>query len=231
MTGHALPTVARLDALVDVVNDALFSGTRLSQARCAEWGDALAERQGGSWAYADSFELTADERSRGVVLFTGERIQSASARHILGQECCRALLKMPHKTPRARAALARASRGLAASVVATADREGHPGRFCCAKCSVALWRHLAAGGFDAQERRLEDGIAFLSRCRDGSGRWQRFPFFYTVLALSEIDTEPARNELRYVAPVLEAKLLRKPASAATSQRRRAVMRRALESLG
>ncbi len=220
-----------LDALVNVVNEASFWGKQLSRARCAELGNAIADRQGGKWAYADSFELTGDERARGILLFTGERIHSASARHIIGEECCRALLKMPHLTAGARKALVRASAGLKDRVIGAADRDNRPGMFCCGKCSVSLWRHLAAGGFDAQHRRLEDAMAHLARSRKGNGEWHRFPFFYTVLALTEIRSRPALNELRYASPVMAAKLRRKTGSSTTSQRRHALMGRALELIG
>ena len=39
--------------------------------------------------------------------------------------------------------------------------------------------------------------------RDGEHQWRRFPFGYTVLALSEMDNAEARQELKYAAPALE----------------------------
>ena len=39
--------------------------------------------------------------------------------------------------------------------------------------------------------------------RDGNGQWRRFPFWYTVLALSEMDVPDALRQLKYAAPVLE----------------------------
>ena len=63
--------------------------------------------------------------------------------------------------------------------------------------------------------------------RLGTGRWRAFPFFYAVLALSEIDLPGARAELRYAAPVLERYLRRPTTNETTSQRRHALAERAL----
>jgi len=230
MVKGSAPLPAALDALLDIANEADFFGKKLSKPRSVALGDALAERQGGKWAYAGSFELNAAERKQGIVVFTGERILSASARHITGEECCRALLKLPHLSATARAAQQKAAQGLMDAVIAAADAGGHPGTFCCGKCSVSLWRHLAAGGFNQSEKRLEDSMRFLKRRRKG-GQWDRMPFFYTLLALTEIQSPAAVRELKYAAPILEQKLQRKPGVSKTAQRRHAVMQRALDLVG
>jgi hypothetical protein len=80
-----------LSMTVDAVNSAFFDGRVLSKAvrtRVARW---IAGRQGLPGAYAGTFAGFPSEREDGIVLFTGERIASASARHILGEESCRAL--------------------------------------------------------------------------------------------------------------------------------------------
>jgi hypothetical protein len=63
--------------------------------------------------------------------------------------------------------------------------------------------------------------------RLSTGKWRSFPFFYAVLALTEIDLPGARAELRYAAPVLERYLERAATDNVTSQRRHAVAERAL----
>jgi hypothetical protein len=60
--------------------------------------------------------------------------------------------------------------------------------------------------------------------------WRRFPFYYTLLALSEIESAAAEAEIAYAADVISAKLSRKPANDIYAQRRHDVMKRALESL-
>ena len=68
-----------------------------AQSRPVERGQAarsIAGRQGLPGAYGGTFAGFASERSKGIVLFTGERIASASARHILGEEASRALRQL-----------------------------------------------------------------------------------------------------------------------------------------
>ena len=145
------------------------------------------------------------ERSRGIVLFTGERITSASARHILGEEASRALRQLRVRDPNVTRALDSADSGLMRCLERAAEdpRNSNPGLFCCGKCSVGLWRNLLAGGLDRREERLRRGASHLRSMRDGEHQWRRFPFWYTVLALSEIDSAEARAELKYAAPALE----------------------------
>jgi len=38
---------------------------------------------------------------------------------------------------------------------------------------------------------------------NGNSQWRTFPFYYTVLALSEFDIPEVIAELRYVGPALE----------------------------
>ena len=67
----------------------------------------------------------------------------------------------------------------------------------------------------------------LERDEDAEGRWRRFPFFYTLLALTDIDWKAAREELRYAAPAMEKTLGRLRQGAEHAPRRRALLERAL----
>jgi len=111
------------------------------------------------------------------------------------------------------------------------DAPGKPsGSFCCGRCTPALWRNLAAGGLDQQEARLAAGMRYLRTHRKGDGEWRRFPFAYTVFALTAIDDPGAVRELRYAAPSLERRVKRAPGDEPYAQRRHAVFTRALERI-
>jgi hypothetical protein len=99
--------------------------------------------------------------------------------------------------------------------------------YCCGTCSCAYWRNLAAGGLTRAEARLVQGMKETKTRRLGTGKWRFFPFFYAVLALTEIDLPGARAELRYAAPVLERYLQRAATDKVISRRRHAVAERAL----
>ena len=108
-----------LSQTVDAVHAATFDGAETPSAserkETARW---IASRQGQPRAYGGTFAGFDGELARGVVLFTGERITSASARHILGEEACRALQTLKVRDREVNAALTRhalAERALATS--------------------------------------------------------------------------------------------------------------------
>jgi hypothetical protein len=79
-----------------------------------------------------------------------------------------------------------------------------------------------------RKERLTGGVRVLEEHRDGRGRWRRFPFYYTLLALLEGGVKAAVPEMRYAAPGLD-RLLKRPARRDKySVRRRALAERVLE---
>jgi hypothetical protein len=226
--GQSLVHSGSLSETVDAVNGAIASGAKIAadeRKRVARW---ITSRQGQPGAYANTFAGFEQEQQRGIRLFTGERVNSASARHILGEEACRVVRQLDVRDKGVQQSLERATEGLLRCLArAAADpRNTNPGVFCCGKCTVGLWRHLAVGGLDRREERLRKGIQFLRSRRDGEGGWRTFPFWYTVLLLSELELPGAKAELRYAGPALERVA---PRSAATqyTDRRRAIATRAL----
>ncbi len=81
-----------LSQTVDSVNEAFFFGETIPSTKCREIASWIASRQGLPGAYGELFAGFQAERTSGIRVFTSERITSASARHILGEESCRALL-------------------------------------------------------------------------------------------------------------------------------------------
>jgi hypothetical protein len=221
---------ASLSQTLDAVGELTFDRRKLplgDRKLIAQW---IAARQGLPGAYGDTFAGFPGERTNGIVVFTGERITSASARHILGEEASRALRLLDVRDRDVQIALERADAGLLKCLARAAldPRNTNPGKFCCGKCSVGLWRNLLAGGLDRREERLRRGVGELLRAqRAGQGRWRVFPFWYTVLALTEMDVPEAREELEYVAPVLERTAQRALPSSVHGKRRHELARRAL----
>ena len=224
----SLVNVESLAATVDAVNEAFFVGKPPSRAARAEAAKWIAGRQGLAGSYAGMFAPTAKDFAEGVRLFTGERFATrAGAAHVLGEEASRALLLLDAPLAGVRDALARATDGMLLRLRAAEQRErnmGRPwlGQYCCGKCTAALWRHLAVGGLERAERHLAAGMRALELHRDGSGKWRRYPFHYTLLALSEIDARGAVTEMRYAAPILE-RLLKRPQRDDRFERRRRVV--------
>lgn len=223
-------TPTTLAAAVDCLNEAQFYGREPSSAEQNAAANYIASRQGAEGAKAGSFALTPAERAAGIRVFTGELMTYASARHIIGEECCRVLRNLKEPTVVVKSALATASTNMAEHILPKVDASKHPGVYCCGKCTVAFWRNIAAGGFNEPELRLYDGIQFLHKHRDGNGGWRRFPFHYTLLALSEIESTTAKAEIEYAADAIRAKLSRTPMREVYAQRRHDVMKRAVESV-
>jgi hypothetical protein len=223
---------ASLSLTVDALTAADFDGRRLT---AAERGDAarwIAARQGLPGSYADMFAGFPAERSKGIVLFTGERIASASARHILGEEASRALRRLGVRDRGVARALAAANEGMLTRLARAAEdpRKRNSGLFCCGKCTVGLWRNVLAGGLDRREDRLDCGIRHLRTVRDGEQGWRKFPFWYTVLALNEMNGRDARSELEYAAPALEREVRRSRSTSVYARRRRELAARTLGRL-
>jgi hypothetical protein len=74
------------------------------------------------------------------------------------------------------------------------------------------------------------GARHLRSMRDGEHQWRRFPFWYTVLALSEMDHAEARIELKYAAPALEREATRATPSSVYARRRHELAVRTLNGL-
>ena len=204
---------------VDAVNEALFNGRPLSKAEKEETARWIAGRQVEVGKQAGLFAPTEDDYQEGVRLFTGERLRTKlAARNILTAEAARALVLLDMGED----VLERTNRWLLEQCFASACTVGE-----CAHSTIGLMRYLAAGGLADSEKRLNAHITVLSRHRDGKGRWKRFPFYYTLLALSETDLPAAVEEMRYAAPACERVLRRSPRDNTFGPRQRAVMERVL----
>jgi hypothetical protein len=221
-----------LSQTVDAINAAQFDGRSLPAAERSQAARWIAARQGLPGAYGGTFAGFPSERAKGIVLFTGERIASASARHILGEETSRALRLLRVRDRSVTRALEAADDGLMRCLARAASdpRTLNPGLYCCGKCSVGLWRNLLAGGLDRRDERLRGGAAHLRSVRDGEHGWRRFPFWYTVLALSEMDSSEAAAELKYAAPALERAASRPLSSGGYARRRQQLAARTLSHL-
>lgn len=224
-----------LGETLDSINLALFDHQEISAAEREEAAAWLADRQGLPGAYAGMFAPTEYDYAFGTSTFTGEAVRSAAATgHVLGEEACAALFRLGVETAETRRALARARQGIFRRIEQSEAQGEFSGVYCCGTCSVALWRHLSFSGAAEDTRRIENGLAVLQNCRDGKGRWRRFPFYYTLLALLGMDHAAARGEIEYAMPVIERAQRRlqneqkkKPGSE-HDRRRRLILERILE---
>lgn len=194
---------------LDAINHALFTGQPIPTDQRAEAVTWIADRQGLPGAYAGMFAPTEYDYAFGTLTFTGEPVRSSAATgHVLSEESCAALFHLGASTREAREALKRARVNFFRRLDQSEVAGQWSGVYCCGTCSVALWRHLSASGEPDDQRRIENGLAELHRYRDGKGRWRRFPFYYTLLALSEIDHPALKDEILYAGEIIERALNR-----------------------
>ena len=102
--------------------------------------------------------------------------------------------------------------------------------FCCGPCTASVWRLISIGGLGECDNELDRMLSVLPSYRDKKGTWSRFPFFFTVLALSEIDRPNAKRELEYALPECEKRRKRLKPKDKYSERKMLLLDRVLEAL-
>ena len=196
-----IPHPRSLSITLDRINERHFLGETFDRNEAERTLDWLAGRFGADSAYAGTFGVTEPDSRSKLYTFTGERLQSASLRHIHAEETCRAMILLNRRVGRGRLPELEAVTSRLLECFEVAHAKGRPrGTFCCGPCTVSLWRHMAIGGLGDYARHLDEGIGVLGSYEDGAGTWRRFPFYYTLLALSEIDTPNARRAVSYALP-------------------------------
>jgi hypothetical protein len=215
-----------LNATLDAIDEAFFTGRRLSKADRVEAARWIAGRQGLPGSYQGMFAPTTRDFERGFQAFTGDRMRTrGGTAHVLSEEAARALMLLDVDEAAVREALRRATENITPHLESLDGPRA--GFFCCGKCTVAYWRHLAVGGLDHAERRLAVGMKNLEAHRQDNGRWGFYPFWYALLALTEIELPSARRELKHAAPVCERILKGKPKDEPFAARRRRLAERVL----
>jgi hypothetical protein len=215
---------------LDAVDDAFFHGRALSKSDKEETAQWIAGRYGLPFSYAGMFAPCPMDYGAGIRVYTGERVSSGeSIGHILGEEACRALVLLDVRAKNVREVLKKATQGMMGRLLLPSGKPDmrHWGMYCCGVCSGAYWRHLAVGGLQDSEARLAAAIEVLREHRKGDGQWTRFPFYYTLLALSEMKLPAAAEEMRYTAHVLERYVKRHPVDDLYERRRHALAERVL----
>ena len=163
-----------------------------SDARVQEALDWVLGRQGLKGSYRKFFAPTEKDLSEGFQMLTGERYpgRKALTRHILGEEALRAVVLWNR---RSHPAAIKALDGFDEMMNSNAG-----GYYCCYTCTSAYLRTLSVVNLSNCDEILEKGIGNIKKARASDGRWRGFPFYYTLLALSEMDVPSVKDELQFV---------------------------------
>jgi hypothetical protein len=220
-----------LSITLDNINEIYFYGRKISasdKAKAAKW---IASRRGLPRSYWNMFAPTEYDYNNGIRLFTGEKITTgAGTSHILGEEACRALLLLNGKDKKISAALDNAFAGLAEAMNNAKNKNvDYPdGYYCCGTCTSSYWRNLDAQNTAKAEKLINAGIKILKSMRDGKGKWRRFPYYYTLYTIHDIDLKSVIEEMEYAAPGLERYVKRAASGDKYNERKRMLAERVLE---
>ena len=159
-------------------------------------------RQGLPGSYSNLFMPTVQDVTQGARLLTGERMQSGGGtRHVLGEEALRTVIVWKLEST---SAVKEAVKGFNQIIA----RGGKSGSYCCHTCTMSFLRTLTVVKPDEGDEIVEKGLNKIRKERTSDGRWHGFPFYYTLLTLSEIDTTSAHAELRHASKTAERLLKR-----------------------
>jgi len=151
--------------------------------------------------------LDHQNRFRGFIFYPSETDRKASIRLISGElprtkflsnytvemETLRLLSILMPDEPRVHQILLAASERLLPLCFANGCSIGE-----CAHASIAFQRFMVA--FDPYDAygKIHQVLAILRMKRSGDGKWQGFPFYFTLLLLAELPQEWVKDELSYV---------------------------------
>lgn len=177
----------------DWLNEQLFYHKPLPKKTTAPIIEHFFSRQIQKGNNIGQFSLTTNDYSEGSILFTGEKLHTKLAiGNILGLEICRLLILLASDNQHTTNALELADKWLANTCFSEFCSTGE-----CRHSTIAFMRFLNTLKNHNYEAILINFIELLAQHRNKKYGWDGFPFYYTILVLSEIDLPEARNELLF----------------------------------
>jgi hypothetical protein len=185
-----------LTATIESASERILQQQPVNKAQSEEITSLLVGRQVLSGKNAAFFLPFASERDTKPRLFTGEPLHTDFAyRHIQLIEAARLLVLLGIEHVAVQHSISRAEQCMSASCYSKFCAKGE-----CKAISIAYMRYLACFTNEDADSKLLHFLMNLGSFRDGKGRWRGFPFFYTLLMLTELDDAVASQELEYAAP-------------------------------
>jgi hypothetical protein len=212
-----------LTATLDAAAESFFHQVSIPTQQREEIATLVVSRQSQSGINDGFFIPFAAESETMVRLFSGERVNTSFAQsHIHLIEAAR-ILKL----------LARDSYSVTQSIKSANHRMESMcySKFCskgeCKTLTIAYLRFLLLDGTGNSTSRVNSSLTYLTDHRDRKGKWGNFPFYYTLLMLSETDNPLAIQELQYAASVCEQQQAQNWPADPISKRRQDIIARAL----
>jgi hypothetical protein len=217
-------TSPNLRLTLDTLDDTLFHRLPLTSAEREAFALSIISMQIPNGARAGLFNHGTAGREAAPRLFSGERLYTLlAARHTLLIDSARLLTRLEVKTGAVTRALALASQKMEARCYSGFCAVGE-----CRHLTVAFMRYLIVSAPPGGGHRLNSFFNRLVAHRDGQGKWGTFPFYYTLLMLSESESPQAAEERLFAAPACAALLQRAWKDDPTSRRRKTILERAIK---
>jgi hypothetical protein len=186
-----------LSETLDSAAETLFYQNTIFPPVRNELAAMLISRQIQSGSNSGFFLPFASESRTQSTLFTGEPLRTEFAcQNIQLIEATRLLVLIGMENPET------------VRSVGLADRRMNTlcfNKFCakgeCKSLTIAYMRYLVAVRTNDASKSVDQFLTKLGTYRDGKGKWQGFPHYYTLLMLSESDSSIALEELEYTVPL------------------------------
>lgn len=191
-----------LARIVDKLNDLEWRGKFLINGERLEMVRILASFYQNNTDYL-GFKIPQRDFENGAHLFTGEKIRTLSGlNYVLGFEACRAMILLDGFQVEIQPIIQEVYQRAKQTCFASQD--------CimgeCAFSGLAYWRFLLVAAWPETEDRIRRFLKQLRQDRDGTGRWNHFPFYFTLQVLYETYLEEAQEEILYAQPACERSL-------------------------
>jgi hypothetical protein len=215
-----------LGETLDMAQDWVLAEREVPPDAVARIVTEVASRLDGAGAYRIGMVAPSPGENRETTrTYLGDRFaNNACVAHTLAEEAATVLGRLAPEDPCVKSIVT----GVAAFQERRRTYPINRGRYCCPTCTAALWRALTVTELPGYEEDLSNGLRFLRTRRDGDGQWIGFPFFWTLLALTEIPLPEARNEILYAASAWDRRLATDRSEHPYRERRREVVARARE---
>jgi hypothetical protein len=188
--------------IVDRINEIEQDGEFLSASQRSEILHTLFQFYSSNTKYL-GFDIPSIDFLNGGRLFTGERLYTQlGINTVLSLEICRIMMILDKNQPDIKQILNMVNKRLLSKCYVKDN--------CitgeCAHALLAFWRYLIASDWADRNDRINTMVGLLNTNRDGNGRWNHFPFYYTLMVLQETHTELAKQELDYAQSACEHSL-------------------------
>jgi hypothetical protein len=188
-----------LAATLDLAAEAFFFSKPIPTAHCEEIAMMLISRQNHSGSNSGFFIPFTAERETPFRLFSGEQLYTDFARsHIQLIESTRLLMLLSLNKTVVDHSIQIADQRMGTICYSKFCHKGE-----CKSLTIAYMRYLTTCDLKDSGSRLKPFLNKLVAYRDGKGKWNGFPFYYTLLMLSEVADPLATQELQYATPICE----------------------------